>query len=142
MTGDSGFPLTPLQRRHLFARLLSRWVVEAVSLGYDVELCEVGVLEQRVGLPADEHGKPSTTERSRFIDRVHKPGSRHYDRCAADPVVWKLSRHGGMERVTESTDPAWVELGELWESYHPLCHNGRRYGDANHLSLRGEDGMA
>lgn len=135
--------LSDLQRRWLFARLLSRWVVEAVSLGYEVELCEAGTLEQRIGLPADEHGKPATTERSRFIDRVHRPGSRHYDRCAADPVVWKRDATAGeWVRVTSSDDPAWVELGELWESYDPLCHNGRRYGDANHLSLRAEDGRA
>lgn len=136
--------MNDLQRRWLFSRLLSRWVVEAVSLGYEVELVEVGLLEQRVGLSADEHGKPATTERSRFIDRVHRPGSRHYDRCAADPVVWKRATTGGGEwvRVTAGDDPAWVELGELWESYDPLCHNGRRYGDANHLSLKAEDGRA
>jgi hypothetical protein len=34
----------------------------------------------------------------------------------------------------------WQELGEYWESLHPLCRWGGRFGDGNHLSIE-HDGI-
>ena len=39
------------------------------------------------------------------------------------------------EWITDSQHPAWTELGEYWESLHPLCVNGRHFDDANHFSI-------
>lgn len=123
--------LTELERRWLFSRLYSRWIADALARGYQVEQCEVAPLETRA-----ERGTGQG-----FIDGVHKPHSRHYDRCAADPILWKQV-NGEWQRITDGDDPAWAVMGELWESYHPLCHNGRRYHDANHISIRAADGRA
>lgn len=123
-------PLSPLERRWLFSELLAKWILEAKRLGFRVEICEAGVLEQRTsrwGIP--------------FTDGLHKRASLHYSRQAADPILHKQV-NGEWVRITNGDDPAWIEMGEFWENLHEDCRWGGRFRDANHLSIAASDGRA
>ena len=58
----------------------------------------------------------------------HRKGSLHYDRLAVD---FNLFRDGIWLTATE----AHRELGEYWESLHPLARWGGRFSDGNHYSV-------
>lgn len=57
--------------------------------------------------------------------------SNHKVRLAAD---LNLFVNGVYQTSTESHRP----LGEKWESMHPLCRWGGRFGDGNHYSFEHE----
>lgn len=67
---------------------------------------------------------------ARIDRRGHMPGSLHYSRLAVD-----LNLFVEGEWISDGSHPAWEELGIYWESLHPLCRWGGRFGDANHFSI-------
>ena len=66
-------------------------------------------------------------------DGPHKAGGAHYTGLAEDLLLYIKG-----EYVTDSKHPAWVMIGTRWESLHPLCRWGGKWGDANHISLEHE----
>jgi len=58
----------------------------------------------------------------------HCPGSNHYIQLAID---LNLFRDGVY--LTKTDDHLFA--GEHWESLHPLCRWGGRFGDGNHYSM-------
>jgi hypothetical protein len=58
----------------------------------------------------------------------HKVGSLHYDGLAVDIDLFKD------EIYLEKTEDHKV-FGEFWESLHPDCRWGGRFGDGNHYSV-------
>lgn len=56
--------------------------------------------------------------------------SLHQERLAIDTNLFKDGKY-----LTASSD--WKEIGEYWESLHPLCRWGGRFTnpDGNHLSM-------
>jgi len=61
-------------------------------------------------------------------NKGHKPDSLHYCGCAADILLYL---NGDYQTTTE----AHQESGEYWESLHPYCKWGGRWGDGNHYSF-------
>lgn len=70
-------------------------------------------------------------------DGPHKRGGNHYNKLAHDNSLWMLIA-GKWTVITNGDHHMWVKIGELWESLHPLCRWGGRWGDANHLGIEHE----
>ena len=68
-------------------------------------------------------------------DGVHRAGSRHHDGCAADLLLYLDG-----EYVSDGEAPEWGVIAERWESMHERARSGRRFGDANHVSIMAADG--
>lgn len=58
----------------------------------------------------------------------HKKNSLHYIRCAGDLNLFRDGKY-----LDKTEDHA--ELGKFWESLHPRCRWGGRYGDGNHYEM-------
>jgi len=120
--------LTPIQdprdlatRQILFARCLGRLLTYAAIRGYVLQPRETGVAETRKSRDGDP-----------YRDGVHMPGSLHYLGLATDTV---LIVNGSV--ITRSDDPAYVDLGQYWDSLDGLCRWGGRFSsaDGNHFSV-------
>jgi hypothetical protein len=63
-------------------------------------------------------------------DGPHKKDGAHYSGLGCDI---NLFRNGVL--ISSGSDEVWQFVGTKWESMHPLCRWGGRFGDANHISL-------
>ena len=63
----------------------------------------------------------------------HMKNSNHYIRLAQDLNLFVDGIY-----IKDGSNSIYKNLGEKWESYHPLCRWGGRFGDANHFSLEHE----
>lgn len=79
----------------------------------------------------DEGWELTWGDAARIDRRGHMPGSLHYSRLAVDVNLFVDG-----EWISDGSHPAWEVLGEFWESLHPLCAWGGRFGDANHFSIK------
>lgn len=70
------------------------------------------------------HGEFGTKKSYSAAKSVHKL------RLAID-----LNLFIGDEYITDGANPAYVKLGEFWETVHPLARWGGRFKDANHFSF-------
>jgi len=59
--------------------------------------------------------------------------SCHKVRLAVDFNLFKPGKNGEMRYCTKTDDHK--ELGEFWESLHPLCRWGGHFNDGNHYSF-------
>lgn len=115
--------MTLREKQSLFARLIAHLISHIFERGWEVTLGDGHV----------EAGKG------------HMPNSNHYIRLAQD---LNLFIYGVW--ITDGMAPEWLELGEFWESLHPLCRWGGRFGggkapheqggrftgsDSNHFSM-------
>lgn len=66
----------------------------------------------------------------------HMEGSLHYIRLAQDLNLFIFGKW-----IQNGKDPAWLEIGEYWESLHYLCRWGGRFGskDTEILRFTGKD---
>lgn len=121
--------MTARQERVLFTKLL----VELLSwVGESYPKWELAFDEVTVHSP-----RPAHTENGRVMvrDALHRAGSRHHDGCAADLLLYIDG-----EYISEGGRLEYRVLGERWEELHERAAWGGRFGDANHVSLRSEDG--
>jgi len=134
-----GSDLTLGQRQELFGRLKATWWLWVVAHpGWTLRPGEGRILQtgaknlgrrariMPTGAPMGLAGRLVLVR-----DLVHDSDSLHYLGLAEDPQLFV----GGVH-ITRSDDPAWVVAGEKWESLHPLCAWGGRFGDGNHISVR------
>lgn len=73
-------------------------------------------------------------------DGPHKAGGAHYTATGEDVNLfvggtWTPDGYEGGHYVADGDHPAWKAIGAKWESLHPLCRWGGRWGDANHISV-------
>jgi hypothetical protein len=117
-------PMSLREQRVLFTRELAgliRW------LGLEHPEWEVALDEATVKSPRKVRmGKVLQTA----DDAVHKPSSFHHRGLAADLLLYIDGQY-----VKDGDHPAWKAIAERWEAQHPLCTSGRRWQDANHVSL-------
>lgn len=106
-------------RQALLVSCLGKLFAYAAERGYTITLGEGYVQEVR----PDRQGRT-------YADGVHMRGSLHYQRLAQDLNLFVEGRY-----ITDSEHFAWVDLGSFWEAQDRLCRSGRRFGDANHLSV-------
>lgn len=100
--------MTLREKQSLFVRLIGLLIHYVYERGYELTFAE----------GYDDDGKG------------HMPGSLHYSRLALD-----LNLFVNDEWISDGSHPVWTEIGEFWESLHPLCRWGGRFEDANHFSI-------
>ena len=96
------------ERQELFSRLLAKLVLKMYDMGYQVRMGDVFAKKRD---PLE-----------------HKANSLHYDKCAAD-----LNLFQGGKFMNRTEDHA--AFGDYWESLHPKCRWGGRFGDGNHYEV-------
>lgn len=101
------------EAQELFGRLLGELLVYIHLKGYQVRLGDVLAR----ATDTDINGKPT-----------HKKNSQHFKKLAIDINLFK---DGGFLSKTEDHKI----FGEFWESLHPNCRSGTRYGDGNHYEV-------
>jgi hypothetical protein len=97
------------QKQEVFALLLAKLIIKIYESGYSVRIGDVFAKKRD---PLE-----------------HKKNSQHYLKLAADLNLFKDGA------FLETTDAHKV-FGDYWESLHPLCRWGGRWGDGNHYELR------
>lgn len=107
-------------KQRLFTKLIAQLILWAYENGYELTVGDA-YRDPRSHGPFGEV-KPGTYGRSK---------SNHKRRLAMD---FNLFKDGKYQTTTE----AHRELGEYWESLHPLCSWGGHYNDGNHYSLEHE----
>lgn len=105
------------QKQELFMRLLPRLIDYAHQQGYELRGGELWRAPEQAALNAAK-GTGSAN-------------SLHCDKLAID---LNLFFNGNWLKCTDDHKP----LGEFWESLHPLCCWGGRWGDGNHYSIKHE----
>ena len=109
-------------KQRLFSRLLPKLLNEIHGQGYECALAE-----GYIGLSIDKPGE----------DTPHLRHGGHFKKLAQDIDLFRLDP--ATFKFVYLTDTASHQpFGEFWESLHPLCRWGGRWGDGNHYSL--EDG--
>jgi hypothetical protein len=105
------------EKQELFAFLLPRLLDQAHALGFRVRMGECW--------------RPPETAAAYAAQGKGIAQSVHSDKLAVD---LNLFRDGQFLQDSDSHRP----LGEWWETLHPLCRWGGRFGDGNHYSLEHE----
>lgn len=123
-----------LDQSAAFATGLAELVLELNRRGYRVVPIEVGVLEQR-------HSRQGGA----FIDGVHKIRSRHYDRAAADLLVYRRVGAEWAQIKDDGSggrpmDPVWAEIATVWAKLGPEFVTGLGWQDPGHVSVAASDG--
>lgn len=96
------------ERQKLFSFYIAKLILEMYARGYRVS-CGDFMAKRRDPLE-------------------HKANSLHYEQCAADLNLFKDGKY-------LTTEEHHRQFAEYWESLHPHCRSGIRYGDANHYEL-------
>lgn len=126
-------PLSLGLKQELFVRLQAEWVLRVLSHpGWTLRDGEGRIFQ----LGPENEGRRVRAMTGQLLavrDAVHREGSTHYHGVGKD---WVLLVDGVV--VEASDHPAWLVCGELWESMHPLCRWGGRFGDAGHTSFEHE----
>lgn len=122
-------PLTLAEKQRLLAKLLPRLLDKLHELGYEATLGD-GFRDPRT------HGHFGESMKCPTCDAVLGYGatnSCHKLRLAVD-----LNLFRGRTYLTRTEDHR--ELGEFWESLHPLCRWGGHFKapDGNHYGIRHE----
>jgi hypothetical protein len=96
------------ERQETFSRLIAKLIIKMYDMGYAV----------RCG---DFWAKPRNP-------LEHMKDSLHYDKCAGDLNLFQNGKW-----LKDTKDHA--AFGDYWESLHPNCRWGGRYGDGNHYEI-------
>lgn len=105
-----------LEKQQLFSELIAKHITWLYSQGYKVTC---GDFFAKIRTPLE-----------------HKKKSLHYDKCAGDLNLFrdgKFIENSSDNDANPNNDHA--ASGAHWESLHPMCRWGGRYGDGNHYEL-------
>jgi hypothetical protein len=133
--------LTLGDMQKLFVELYARWLTWALSKGYRFSFGEAKRSDEQaeinvIGFDGREFVAKLVESRFPLLAVAIRNNGKangirntaHGKQLGIDMNAFKNGRYLG---ETEE----WKELGEYWESLHPLCRWGGRFGDGNHLSL-------
>lgn len=112
--------MTLEEKQRLFAKLVGKlliWIYTPESDGWAVTFAEAYRTPEQAALNAAK--KSGITK------------SLHTIRLAIDLNLF-------IKGVYQTDSAAYKEMGVYWESLHPLCRWGGRFGDGNHFSLEHE----
>jgi len=112
------------QKQRLFAQLMGEFLVWVFANDYEVRFDEAYRTPEQAALNA----KKGSGIRN----------SLHGKHLAMDLPLYLDSSLEADEDVYQPGSEAYRPLGEKWESMHPLCRWGGRFGDGNHFSLEHE----
>lgn len=131
-------------KQKLFFRLFIQWSNIVLAKGYEFTWGEAFRTDEQAEINA--MGPTARLELVNFIknffsrlaDAIKNNGrikgirvSAHGKRLAIDLNAFKDGKY-----LIHTED--WKEIGEIWESLHPDCRWGGRFGDGNHLSMEFE----
>lgn len=121
--------MTLREERCTFTRLLAELILWCFDQGWLVAIDEARVFNPR---PVRIGGQRQEAE-----DAKHIRGSFHYSGKAADLLLYDdLDADGEKDDyVQDGDDPRWKAIASHWEAMHPAATSGRRWHDANHVSL-------
>lgn len=109
--------MTLREKQSLFVILVSALIQHAYDKGYELTFGEALRTPEQAAINAKKG--------------VGIKNSLHIIKLAIDLSLFKDGKF-----LSKSEDHK--ELGEYWESLHPLCRWGGRFGDGNHYSLEHE----
>ena len=116
-------PASQREARVLFTYLKAKLVLWVYAQGWEI---------------AEGEGLVALTDaRDGDHDGPHKAGGAHYLGTGEDLVLY-LDLDGDAQvddYVSRGGHPVWKAIGEKWESMHPSCRWGGRFGDDNHVSI-------
>lgn len=104
-------------KQRLFTRLHAELVLWVYSKGYEFT-------------KSDAYRSPRVHGRFGIKKTYSAAHSMHKLRLAEDDNLWVDGKY-----IKDGDHPVWWEIGTKWESMHPLCRWGGRWGDANHFSM-------
>lgn len=109
------------QKQRLFSRLIAELILWAYEEGYQVSLGDAYRDPRVHGEMGEKRG-------------YGHPWSNHKRRLAVDLNLFDDIDGDGDEDFLQDTE-SHRALGLKWESMHPLCRWGGRFGDGNHYSF-------
>lgn len=107
------------ERQRLFTRLVGRLIEWAFEHDFELTFGEAYRTQEQ-------------QELHRAAGRSWVKRSLHQDRLAVDFNLF-------LDDEYQADSEAYRSLGEYWESLHPACRWGGRFGDGNHFELRRHD---
>lgn len=138
--------MTTSEKQRLFVNLYSQWLTWALSQGYELTFGEAYRSDEQAEINAiGQSGRElvaATVQRlfPGLAVAIRNNGKANGIRRTAHGNKLALDQNLFINGVYQTTTEAWRPLGEKWESLHPLCRWGGRFGDGNHISLE-HDGV-
>jgi hypothetical protein len=138
--------MTTSEKQRLFVKLYSQWLTWALSQGYELTFGEAYRSDEQAEINAiGQSGRElvaATVQRlfPGLAVAIRNNGKANGIRRTAHGNKLALDQNLFINGVYQTTTEAWRPLGEKWESLHPLCRWGGRFGDGNHISLE-HDGV-
>lgn len=135
------------EQQRLFFSLACQWGLAIQVLGYEATFGEARRTDEQAEInalgPALRNALVVLLRRVPMFEPLAKAianntgsgirNSLHIDGLALDVNLFSAGTY-----QADGASPAWVAAGKLWESLHPLCRWGGRFGDGNHLSMEFE----
>lgn len=134
------------EKQRLFVQLYRQWLTWALDQGYELTFGEAYRSDEQAEI--NVIGQDGRETVAKLVQRVF-PGLASAIRNNGKANGIRRTAHGNklaldqnlfINGVYQTTTEAWRPLGEKWESLHPLCRWGGRFGDGNHISIE-HDGV-
>jgi hypothetical protein len=134
------------EKQKLFVRLYSQWLVWALSKGYEFSFGEAKRSDEQSEINAI--GQAGREIVARLVEKsfprlamtLRNNGKNNGIRFSAHGNQLAMDMNAFKKGVYLTKTEDWTELGEYWESLHPLCRWGGRFNDGNHISIE-HDGI-
>lgn len=133
-------------KQKLFVRLYSQWLSWALAQGYEFSFGEAKRSDEQAEINAiGSEGRETVAKLvqgdfPRLALTIRNNGKANGIRFTAHGNQLAMDQNLFINGVYQTSTEAWRPLGEKWESLHPLCRWGGRFGDGNHLSIE-HDGV-
>lgn len=133
--------MTTSEKQRLFVKLFNEWLTWALSQGYEFTWGEAFRSDEQAEINAiGEMGRETVAQLVQRVfpslaKAIRNNGKANGIRSSAHGQRLAIDLNLFIDGVYQTTTEAWKPLGEKWESLHPLCRWGGRFGDGNHLSL-------
>lgn len=134
------------EKQQLFVRLYSQWLSWALAQGYGLTFGEAHRSDEQAEINAiGQIGRETVAQLVQrafpaLASAIRNNGKANGIRRTAHGNKLALDQNLFINGVYQTTTEAWRPLGEYWESLHPLCRWGGRFGDGNHISIE-HDGV-
>lgn len=134
------------EKQQLFVRLYSQWLAWALAQGYQFSLGEAKRSDEQAEINSiGEMGRVTVAKLVQagfpaLAAAIRNNGKANGIRRTAHGNQLALDQNLFINGVYQTSTEAWRPLGEHWESLHPLCRWGGRFGDGNHISIE-HDGV-
>lgn len=129
------------EKQRLFVHLFGQWLSFVYSRGYEVTWGEAFRSDEQAEINAI--GSAGRTKVAALVQgsfpalaqKLLNNGKNNGIRASAHQNKLALDLNLFKDGEYLSLSEQWSEVGTYWESLHPLCRWGGRWGDGNHLSL-------